>query len=383
MNDRSFPDPGPPAIRLARPGLAAALVLSLACCGKAPVAAPAPVDVTVTTVQQSDVPVTQEWVASLTGFVDAQVRAQVSGNLTRQDYAEGGPVRKGDLLFEIDPRPFQAALAQAEAQLAQAEAQVGKTEEDVTRYLPLAREQAISQQELDDAVQANLAAKAEAASARAAVQTAQLNLDFARILSPVDGVAGIAKAEVGDLVGPNSGVLAIVSTVNPMKVYFSISEQSYLDFMRAHPDSNGISAPVSFTLILSDGSLYPYPGTFYAADNQIDPDTGTLQIVALFPNPKGLLKPGQFGKVRAVVRVIKGALLVPEAALAELQGGYQVVTVDDANKAHLQIVKAGARIGGMAVIEGGVKPGDRIVVDGIQKMREGIAVNPQPYVPAP
>jgi membrane fusion protein (multidrug efflux system) len=363
--------------------MAAALILSLAGCGKPPTPPPPPPDVTVAAVEQKDVPVTQEWVASLTGFVDAQVRAQVTGNLTKQDYQEGGRVRQGDVLFEIDPRPFQAALAGAKAQLAQAQAQVGKTEEDVRRYGPLAKEQAISQQELDDAVQANLAAVAQVASAQAAVAQAQLNLDFTRITSPVDGVAGIVQVNVGDLVGPGTGVLTTVSTVDPIKVSFPISEQAYLAFQHANPEMDAAFTGLKIELILSDGSVYPYPGKFYAADRQIDPSTGTLRLEDVFPNPKNLLRPGQYGRVRVVVRTIKGALLVPEKALAELQGGYQLATVDGSNRAHIRTVEVGDRVGGMAVITKGLQPGDRVIVDGFQKVHEGTLVNPLPAPSAP
>jgi membrane fusion protein (multidrug efflux system) len=358
--------------------VATALILSLAGCGQAPPPPPPPPDVLVAPVVQQDVPVTQDWVASLAGFVDAQVRAQVTGNLTKQDYREGGFVHRGDLLFEIDPRPFDAALAGARAQLAQAEAQVGKTEEDVRRYGPLAKEQAISQQELDDAVQANLAARAQVAAAQAAVQQAQLNLDFTRIESPIDGIAGIVAVNVGDLVGPGTGVLTTVSTMNPIKVYFPISEQTYLEFQKSSPRADAFPPGVKLSLVLSDGSVYPFPGKFYAADRQIDPDTGTLRIAALFPNPDNRLRPGQYARVRAVVRTLPGALLVPEKALSELQGGYQLATVDADNRAHLRTVGVGVRVGGLAVIERGLQPGDRVIVDGFQKVREGTLVAPRP-----
>ncbi len=352
-------------------------------CGKAPVPGAVPVQVEIAPVEQRDGPLTGEWVASLYGFVDAQIRAQVSGLLLRQDYRDGARVKKGDLLFEIDSRPFKAALAQAEGRLAQAQAQLGKTQQDVKRYGPLAKDEAISEQEYDDAVQANIASQAQVAADRAAVEQAQLNLDFASITSPVDGVAGIVQSQVGDLVGPATGVLTTVSTVDPMKVYFPISEQAYLDFTEEGPEAGGhdFLADAKLELILSNGSVYPYSGKFYAADRQIDPNTGTLEIAALFPNPGNLLRPGQYGRVRAVIHTVKGALLIPERALAELQGGYQIVTVDEANKAHLQAVKVGARVGGMAVIEDGLKPGDHVIVDGFTKVREGTPVNPQPFQP--
>jgi membrane fusion protein (multidrug efflux system) len=329
--------------------IAAALSVALGGCAKPLAPAVGPVAVEVATVKEQDLPVTEQWVATVYGFVDAQVRAQVTGNLIRQDYAEGEPVRQGDLLFEIDPRPFQAALDQAKAQLAQAEAQV----------------------------QADLAAKAQVASAKATVEKAQLDLEFTRITSPVDGIAGLIQAEVGDLVGPGTGILTTVSTLDPMKVYFPISEASYLEIMEAHPKATGFPTRLAPELVLSDGSVYPKTGKFYAADSQIDPNTGTLRIAALFPNPRHLLRPGQYARVRAVVRTIKGALLVPERALTELQGGYQVATVDGSNRAHVQMVKVGPRVGGMAVIEEGLKPDERVIVDGFTKVREGTPVNPQ------
>jgi membrane fusion protein (multidrug efflux system) len=382
MRHRSFPARRLPSLRLATPSVAAALIFSLGGCSKPPPPAPPPPEVTVAAVEQRDVPVTQEWVASLAGFVDAQIRAQVTGNLTRQDYTEGRHVRQGDLLFEIDPRPFQAALAGAKAQLAQAEAQAGKSEEDVKRYGPLAKEQAISQQEMDDAVQANLVARAQVAAAQAAVQQAELNLEFTRITSPVDGVAGIVQVNVGDLVGPSTGVLTTVSTVDPIKVSFPVSEQAFLEFQKGHPDSDELFSGVKIGLILSDGSVYPYPGKFYAADRQINPNTGTLQVEDVFPNPRNLLRPGQYGRVRVVVRTIKDALLVPERALSELQGGYQVATVDASNQAHLRTVVVGPRLNGMAVIEQGLQAGDRVIVDGFQKVHEGTPVHPHPFKPA-
>jgi membrane fusion protein (multidrug efflux system) len=362
--------------------LAAGTLVSLILggCGKPQALVDGPVEVVVTSVGQRDVPVTQTWVASLHGFVDAQIRAQVSGYLMQQDYRDGGIVKKGDLLFEIDPRPFRAALAVTQAQLKQAEAQLGKTEQDVKRYGPLAKNQAISQQEYDDAVQVNLAAQAQVAASRAAVDQAQLNLDFTRITSPVDGVAGIVQAQVGDLVGPGTGILTTVSTVDPMRVYFPISEQSYLDFRTDHPGAMEEFTPdIRLELILSNGSVYPFPGKFYAADREIDPNTGTLQIAALFPNPQNLLRPGQYGRVRAVVRTIKGALLVPQRALTELQGGYQIAVVDETNHAHFRVVKAGPQIGTDVVVDGNLRPGERVIIEGFQKVQEGSAVQPLPY----
>ncbi len=381
MTVTQFPPRNARLLHLLAPGITVGLLFTATGCHKAAPPAPPPPNVTVAAVEKRDVPVTQEWVASLYGFVDAQVRAQVTGNLLKQDYREGTALRQGSLLFEIDPRPFQAALAQAKAQLAQAEAQLGKTAEDVKRYTPLARDQAISQQELDDAVQANLASKALVAAGEAAVAQAQLNLDFTRVASPVDGVAGLTQVQVGDLVGPGTGVLTTVSTLDPIKVYFPISEQSYLAFLGDHPGAAGFPADVKLELILSNGSVYPEAGQFYAADRQIDPNTGTLRIAATFPNPHGALRPGEYGRVRAVVRTLKDALVVPTRALTELQGGYQVATIDASNLAHLRSVKLGPPLGNSTVIESGLTPSDRVIVDGFAKVREGTPVNPQPYQP--
>ncbi len=348
-------------------------------CGKQAAQAPPPADVQVVAVEQRDVPVVREWIGSLDGFVNAQIRAQVSGYLVKQDYREGSSVRKGDPLFEIDPRPFAAVLAQAEGQLAQAKAQLGKADLDVERYTPLARDKAISQEELDDAVQAKLAAEALVATAGAAADQARLNLSFTHIVSPIDGIAGLIQAQIGDLVGPTTGILTTVVTVDPIKAYFPISEQAYLGFRGLEPGAPSIPAGIAFDLILSDGSAYPAKGTFLAIDNQVDGNTGTLRVAATFPNPNGLLRPGQYAKVRAVVSVEKGALLVPQRALTELQGGYQLATVDAGNHAHIITVKTGEQIGSRMVVETGLQPGDRVVADGTQKITDGKLVNPIPF----
>jgi membrane fusion protein, multidrug efflux system len=354
-------------------------------CGKAPAPAPQAAEVQVVPVVQKDVPLVREWVGTLDGFVDAQIRAQVSGYLVKRDYQEGAFVKKGDVLFEIDPRPFAAALAQAQAMFAQAKAQLGKAELDVARDTPLAADKAVSQEELDDAVQGRLAAQAQVASAQASVDQAQLNLDFTRVVSPIDGVAGLVQAQIGDLVGPGTGIMTTVSDVDPVKAFFPISEQSYLEPMLANGFSEGpdkIGAGMAFDLILSDGTLYPKKGTFYAIDSQVDANTGTIRVVALFPNPNGILRAGQYAKVRAVVSTQKGALLVPQRALTELQGSYQLATVDASNHAHITTVKRGEQVGQMVVIESGLKPGDRVVADGIQKVVDGAEVNPLPYAAA-
>jgi RND family efflux transporter MFP subunit len=361
---------------------AAALAMGLAGgCGKAPSGPPAIADVQVFAATKEDVPVVREWVGSLDGFVNAQIRAQVTGYIVKQVYKEGDAVKKGDVLFEIDARPFTAALAQSEAMLAQAKAQLGKADLDVRRDTPLARDKAISQEELDDAVQDRLAASAQVSAARAAADQARLNLGFTHVVAPVDGIGGLVNTQIGDLVGPGTGILTTVSQVDPIKAYFPISEQAYLEFRGREPGSPSIPTGIAFDLILSDGTTYPRKGTFYAIDSQVDANTGTLRVVALFPNPEGLLRPGQYARVRAVVSIEKGAVVVPQRALTELQGSYQLATVDASNQAHILTVKTGARVGRDVVIESGLHPGDRVVADGTQKVSEGATVNPIPFDP--
>jgi RND family efflux transporter MFP subunit len=358
-------------------------------------AAPAP-DVQVAEVQQKDVPIYGEWIGTLDGFTNADVRAQVTGYLLRQDYQEGAFVKKGQLLFEIDPRPFQAALDQAEGQLAQATATLenaqavqGRTQLDVDRYTPLAKEQAASQQDLDNAVQNNLAAKATVETARAqiqtdkaAVETAQINLDFTRLIAPIDGIAGQAQLQVGALVNPASAAVTSVSTVDPIKVYFTVSEQEYLAWNQRFPtEATRVAADKSLKLelILADGSTYPRDGTFYFADRQVNESTGAIRIAGLFPNPGNILRPGGYAKIRTAVRTQKDALLVPQRAVSELQGGYQVVVVDNANKASVRPVTVGDRVGSDWVISDGLKAGERVVSEGSQKVRDGMQVNPKPF----
>jgi RND family efflux transporter MFP subunit len=354
------------------------LILLADGCKKKPVPPPPP-DVQVITLAATNVPVFEEWIGTLDGFVNAQIRAQVTGYLLAQNYAEGSEVKTGDLLFQIDPRPFQAALDQAHAKLVQDEAQSGKTELDVKRYTPLAKEQAISQEQLDNAVQANLAANALVKADEAAVENARLNLGFTKIKSPIDGLAGTALAQIGDLLSPSSGLLTTVSTLDPIKVYFQISEQSYLNFWRHHAAGSGAETNLELQLIFADGSVYPQTGKFFFADRQVNPNTGTLQIVGLFPNTNLVLRPGQYGRVRAQTQTITNALIVPQRALTELQGSYQVSVVDNQNQAHVRPVKVGEQIGSNWIIENGLNPGDRIVVEGAQKVKEGAVVNPKPF----
>src|SRR5882672_3413702 len=352
----------------------------------------APPEVIVAQVEQKDVDLYSEWIGTLAGEVNANVQAQVTGYLLRLNYQEGSSVRKGQLLFEIDPRPFQAALDQAEGQLAQAIAQLanaeavqGRTQLDVERYTPLAKEQAASQQGLDTANQNNLAAKATVATdkaqiktAEAAVETAKLNLGFTRITSPVDGIADVARAQVGDLVSSNSRTLTTVSTLDPIRDYFTVSEQDYLQLQKQFSGSD--KQRWKLQLILADGTTYPHEGTFYFAGRAVDQNTGAIQLAALFPNPGNVLRPGQYGKVRAVIRIEKSALLVPQLAVAELQGSYQADVVGEDGKIAIRPVKVGDRIGTMWIIEDGLKAGERVVAEGQQALRPGMIVQPKPFV---
>lgn len=357
----------------------AVLISSVVGCTKKP-PAPAPPQVEVMTLTTTNLPIFEEWIGTLEGYVNAQIRGQVTGYLLSQNYAEGSEVKQGDLLFEIDPRPFQAVLDQALAKLAQDQAQADKTELDVNRYTPLAREQAISQEELDDAVQANLGAVAQIKADEAAIENARLNLGFTKITSPIDGLAGLAQAQIGDLVGQSSGiVLTTVSTINPIKVYFQVSEQSYLTFWRRFIISQASPQDFPLQLIFADGSVYPGQGKFFFADRQVNPNTGTLQIVGLFSNADFTLRPGQYGRVRAETQMLTNAIIVPQRAVAELQGTYQVTVLTSTNTAHIENVTVGAQVGSGWVIQNGLQPGDRIVVEGTQKVREGGVVTPVPY----
>ena len=398
-------------------------------CGKKPAqaAAPPPPEVEVLQVEPQDVPITKEWVATLKGLVNSDIRSKVSGYLLKQAYVNGAAVAKGTLLFEIDPRPFQADVDQAKANLEEArgaeeqakaalleakaeqqktEAGLGKTEIDVTRYTPLAKAKAISQEELDNAKQANLAAKAQVeaakasvataaatidarasaiAAAQAALENAKLNLGFTRITSPINGIAGIANAQVGDLVGPQTATpLTTISTANPILAQFSASEQEYLSAIRAGKtgaDSQAALKKLSFDLVLADGSVFPQKGRLQYIDREVDVRTGTINVQIAFPNPGNVLRPGGYGNVRSVVRIQKGAIAVPQRALTELQGRYMVAVVGDQDKVTLRQVKTGEQVGSLWVIQEGLRAGERIVAEGTQKVREGMQVVPKPYGP--
>ena len=372
---------------------------------KASVQPPSSPLVEVAAVEQKDVPIYGEWIGTLTGQVNADVKAQVTGYLLERKYKEGSYVRKGQLLFEIDSRPFQAALDQtkgqldqaqaelihAEAQLATAKANQLKSQLDVEKYEPLAKADAVSKQDFDNASQTNLANKAQVQAAeaaiasanaqiktsQAAVETAAINLGFTRIVSPIDGIAGIAQAQVGDLVSTSSGPLTTVSTLDPIRDYFTVSEQEYLALQKRF--SNSGKDQWKLQLILADGSTYPKEGDFYFADRQVNQNTGAIQLAALFPNPGNILRPGQYGKVRAMIRERQNATLIPQAAVNEQQGSYLVTVVDKDNRVSMRPVQVGERTGMMWVIQEGLKAGDHVVVEGQQNLKPGMTVRTKPY----
>ena len=347
----------------------------------APAAAPL-ASVAVVQLAPETVQIASEWITTLDGNANGQIRPQVSGYLVKRNYREGALVRKGEVLFEVDERPFAVALAQAEAQLAEARAQLGRAERDVARDTPLARERAIAQNQLDNDIQAHLAADASVKAAEAAAEAARLNLNFTKVRSLLDGVAGIATAQIGDLVGPTT-LLAMVSQVDPIRAYFSLSEQEYLQVatqINAADRAKDLwQTGGGLKLTLADGTVYPATGYFLAADRQIDPKTGTIRISAAFPNPHQLLRPGQYGRVSAETRTVSNALLVPQRAVSELQGRTQVRVVGPDDTVHVKAVKTGPRVGTRWVITDGLAPGDRVVVDSGQPA-EGTKVTTKPFV---
>jgi membrane fusion protein (multidrug efflux system) len=401
--------------------LAPAIIFALSGCSGTSSAASArqvaPPEVEVARVEQRDVPINREWIGTLDGMVNAAIKAQVTGYLLTQNYTEGSFVKKGQSLFEIDPRPFQAALDQAQGQLSQANGQLAqakaqlvqfqaqlvqaqanqhRTQLDVDRYIPLAKQQAITQQDLDNATQNNLSSQAqvEAAkaqvetakaqiqaadaaveAAKAAVEAARVNLGFTRLTSPIDGIAGQAQVQIGNLVSQAGGPITTVSTLEPIKAEFTVSEQEYLKFMR---HASGLSR-LQLELILADGTTYPHKGKFLFADRQVDQSTGAILLIGQFPNPGNILRPGQYAKVRAVVGTQENALLVPQRAVTELQGSYQVAVVDNENKVAIENVKVGDRVGQLWMINDGLKAGERVIADGAMKVRPGVQVNPKPF----
>jgi membrane fusion protein (multidrug efflux system) len=353
--------------------VAAIALAALASCGKARQAAPAPLQVEVASASQQDVPLVHEWIGTVDGYVNAEIRPQVEGYLLKQVYREGFPVKAGQMMFQIDPRQFQAAVDIARAAVARDQASLDKARLDVDRYTPLAAQKAISQQELDNARAALDMAQANLEASKAALDKARLNLEWTRILSPIDGIAGAAKVQVGDLVNGQK-TMTTVSTVDPVKVYFNASEAEYMSWARAWNAAGGGKG--SLELTLSDGSTFAHKGDPFMTDRNVDVKTGTIQLAGLFPNPDHLLRPGQYAKVRATVGVEKGAVMVPLRSVWEVQGVYQVAVVGQDNRVEIRPVTLGAHVGALVAVEKGVRPQERIVVEGVQKVTTGQLVKP-------
>jgi membrane fusion protein (multidrug efflux system) len=350
-------------------------------CSKEPQQAPPPPTVEVTTVIQRDVPVYHEWIGTLDGMVNATIRAQVQGYLIKQNYREGDLVKRGQILFEIDPRTFQAVLEQAKGQLEAQQARWTQAKANLARVKPLAEQNAVSKKDLDDSIGTEQSARAAVISAQAAVDKAQLDLAFTQITSPVDGLAGLAKAQIGNLVGPGGmEELTTVSTVNPIKAYIQVSEQEYI---QAAQRSSSSREEKESQLILADGSGYPHRGSFGFADRQIDVKTGTMRVAVVFPNPGNFLRPGQYGKIRVATSVRKDALLVPQRSVSEVQGKYMVAVVGADSKVDIRPVKPAERVDSLWIILEGLKPGERVIVEGIQKVRPGMPVTPKALAEVP
>jgi RND family efflux transporter MFP subunit len=359
--------------------LSVSLLILGGCGSKAASPAPRPT-VEVATVIQRDTPIYSDWVATLDGYVNAEIQPRVAGYIIKQNYTEGAVVRKGDVLFEIDPRPLKAALDQARAQLAEAEAQLGKASLDVERDTPLAEARAIAQSQLDTELQAKLGAQASVLAAKANVEQAELNLEFTKVTSLVSGIAGAARVQIGNLVGPSS-TLTSISQVDPIKAYFTVTEQVFIDFHRRFPTEQIVQEQrkrMPLQLVLGDGSIYEHIGTISFADREVNAATGTIRIAAVFPNPNNLLRPGGYGRVRLSARTASGAILVPQRAVTELQGSYQVAVVSAENKVSIRPVTVGDRVGSLWIVTNGLKAGDRVVVEGLLKIRDGTVVTVVP-----
>jgi RND family efflux transporter MFP subunit len=364
--------------------LAVSAFFVASCSRKAPQAGPAAPEVQVTTVQPRDVPRVLERVATPDGFINANINAQVQGYIVSRDYKEGSIVKKGDLLFQIDPRPFEAALAQAKGTQARDQANWAKADADQKRAIDLFNKKVISDQERDTAIAAAGSSKANVEADEAAVKQADLNLGYTKITAPIDGIVGFANNQVGDLVGPSTGPLTTMSQIDPIKANVTAGESSFTDFFSRYPDSvqrEALLKSIDFDLILGDGKVYPRKGKFYALDRNLDPKTGSIHYYVTFPNPDATLRPGQYGKVRFVPDSVQNALVVPQEAVTELQGNFQVAVVDQNNKVSIRPVKTGERIGTMWQITDGLKPGDKVVVEGVQKAREGSTVTAKEWTP--
>jgi membrane fusion protein (multidrug efflux system) len=371
-------------VTIAASGVLLIMLFGAGCSRKAAPVAPGAPEVLVTTVTPKDVPRVLERVATLDGFINANINAQVQGYIVSRDYKEGSVVKKGDLLFQIDPRPFEAALAQTKGTLAKDKATQVKADADEKRALDLFQKKVISDQERDSAIATAGSARANIQADEAAVKQADLNLGYTRITSPIDGIAAIATAQVGDLVGPSTGSLTSVSQLDPIKAVVTAGEGPFTDFISRHPDPDERQRYVNsldFELILGDGKVYPQKGKFYALDRNLDPKTGSIRYEVTFPNKGNNLRPGQFGKVRFVADMKKGAMVVPQEAVNELQGSFQVAVVDQDNKVGIRPIKVGERIGALWEVTDGLKPGDRVVVQGVQKAREGSTVTAKEWTP--
>jgi len=371
---------------IALAGLLICVSFSTACSRKTVQTAPPPPEVLATTVTPQDVPRVLERVATLDGFINANINAQVQGYIISRDYQEGSVVKKGDLLFQIDPRPFEAALAQARGTLAKDKANQVKADADEKRAMDLFNKKVISDQERDTATAAADSTRANVEADEAAVKQAEINLGYTKIIAPIDGVTGFANNQVGDLVGPSTGPLTTMSQIDPIKAIVTAGEGPFTDFVSRHPDATERQVYIkslNFELILGNGEVYPKKGTFYALDRSLDTKTGSIRYYVTFPNPGNILRPGQFGKVRFVADIKKGAMVIPQEAVNELQGSYQVAVVGNDNKVSIRPVKMGERIGAMWEVTEGLKPGDRVVVQGGQKVREGAPVTVKEWTPPP
>lgn len=360
------------------------LSFATGCSRKAPQAVANAPEVLVTTVTPQDVPRVLERVATLDGFINANINAQVQGYIISRDYQEGSVVKTGDLLFQIDPRPFEAALAQAKGTLAKDKANQVKTDADEKRAMDLFNKKVTSDQERDTAVAAAESSRANVEADEAGVEQAELDLGYTKITSPIDGLVGFAIAQVGDLVGPTTGPLTTVSQLDPIKAVVTAGEGPFTDFVSRHPDPkerNEYVKTLEFELILGNGEVYPHKGKFYALDRSLDPRTGSIRYYVTFPNPGNILRPGQFGNVRFVADMKKGAMVIPQEAVDELQGSYQVAVVDENDKVSIRPVKMGERIGAMWEVTEGLKPGDKVVVQGLQKARDGSTVTAKDWTP--
>jgi len=365
-------------------GLVIGVWFSAGCSRKAAAPGPAAPEVLVTTVVPKDVPRILERVATLDGFINANINAQVQGYIVSRDYQEGSVVKKGDPLFQIDPRPFEAALAQANGTLAKDQANQVKADADEKRAMDLFNKKVISDQERDTAIAAAGSTRANVEADAAAVKQAEINLGYTKIIAPIDGVTGFANNQVGDLVGPSTGPLTTMSQIDPIKAIVTAGEGPFTDFVSRHPDATERDAYIKkldFDLILSSGDVYPKRGKFYALDRNLDTKTGSIRYYVTFPNPGNILRPGQFGKVRFVADMKKGAMVIPQEAVNELQGNYQVAVVDQDGKASLRPVKMGERIGALWEVTDGLKPGDKVIVQGWQKAREGSPVTVKDWTP--